>query len=234
MDRNEWKERLTEAGLADEVVDDFLSTKKDEDLVRMKDMTSEEIIAKIKEVAEEIYADEEAEPELKDEDAEDSTEDSSDEDTDAIAGVLKDMEDRIVQRLAEQMSALEVTVEAPNLAEIVEQLKELREDYTTLQTTFKEIQGTWDEVLKTDTERLRERLKDLSPAQRVRLRATLTDEQALKRVAEQMKDRDQDMPDSEPKRADPFHQPYAPKGSVKIRTVDGKEYTPDVAFRQQD
>ena len=198
----------------------------------MKDDTPEEIVAKIKEVAEEIDTDE-AEPEPKDEDAEDTTEDSSD-DAVVIASVLKDMEDRIVQRLAEQMSALEVTVNAPELAEIVNQLKELREGYTTLETTFKEVQEAWDEILKTDTERMIQRIKDLSPSARNYFRATLTMDEAEARVAEKMKDRDQEMPDSEPTQTDPFHRLHAPKGSVKIRTVDGKEYTPDVAFRHQD
>jgi hypothetical protein len=224
MDRSELKERLLKAGLEVEVVEDFLGSMADEDLLRMKDQTPDEIIEKLQAAIQEID-DDEAEVELK-EDAED---DPVDESVD-VASLLKDMEDRVVQRLADQMSALEITVETPDLAEIVGQLTELREAYTALEATFKEIQGTWDEVLKTDTERLHTQLKDMSPAQRIRLRATLTDDEAVARVKEALADRETTMPDETKAKEDPFHQVHAPKGSVVIRTVDGREFSPSDGF----
>jgi len=230
MDREQWKDRLLKAGMQAELVDDLLATLKDEDLLRMKDMTPEEIVKTLKEVVEE--ATEGDPPEEDGEDVGDSDPDNAD-DTADIASVLKEFGDGIVERIVEHLKELEITVETPDLAEITSQLKELKDEYTALTTTLKEMQGAWDEILKTDTERLRERLKDLSPAQTVRLRATLSDGKALERVTQFLHEKNQLGDGAEPPPpTNVFRTPMASPGEVIARDSDGKEYATlqDMAF----
>lgn len=230
MDREQWKERLLKTGMEAELVDDILSTLKDEDLLRMKDMSAEEIVKTLKEVAEEASTEGDP-PEGDGADVGDSDPDHAD-DTGDIAVILKEFGDGIVARVIEQMQALEVTVETPDLAEIVGQLKELKDEYAALNTTLKEMQEAWDEILKTDTERLGERLKDLSPAARVHLRATLNDKDALERVTQFLRERNNT--GGAPPSASPnvFRRPMAQPGEVIARDTDGNEYASlqDMAF----
>jgi len=231
MDREQWKDRLLKAGMQAELIDDLLATMDDKALLRMKDMTTEEIINTLKEAAEKVI--EEGDPPEEDgEDVGDSDPDNAD-DTADIASVLKEFGDGIVERIVEHLKELEITVETPDLAEITSQLKELKDEYTALTTTLKEMQGAWDEILKTDTERLRERLKDLSPAQTVRLRATLSDGKALERVTQFLHEKNQLGDGAEPPPpTNVFRTPMASPGEVIARDSDGKEYATlqDMAF----
>lgn len=231
MDREQWKDRLLKAGMEAELVDDLLASLKDEDLLRMKDMSPEEIITTLKAVVEEA-ANEGDPPEGDGGDAGDPHEEGAD-DTADIASVLKEFGDGIVERVVEHLKTLEITVETPDLVEIASQLKEMKNEYAALTTTLKEMQEAWDEILKTDTERLRERLKDLSPATRVQLRATLGDKDALERVTQYLRERNQLGDGVKPPPQDNiFRRPMAQPGEVVHRDSDGNEYASlqDMAF----
>jgi len=223
MDREKLKERLLQTGMNAELVDDFLATLKDEDLLRMKDMSAEEIVASLKDAVEEV-ADEGDPPAEEDVDAGDPPEETDD--TADIAAVLKEFGDGIVSRVVEQLQALEITVETPEMAQIVEQLKEIKEENAALKTTLKEMQSAWDEILKTDKERLSERLKELSPAARVHLRATLGDKDALDRVTQFLREQVAagDAVTQPPVQDNIFRRPMAGPGEVRIVDSDGKEY----------
>jgi len=232
MDRSEWKDRLLKTGMNAELVDDILASLKDEDLLRMKDMSSEEIIETLKEVAEDAVTTEGDPPKGEGEDAGDSDPDGEDDAAD-IAAILKEFGDGIVERVVEHLQALEVTVETPDLAEVVSQLKELKDEYAALTTTLKEMQEAWDEILKTDTERLRERLGDLSPVQRVRLQATLGDKEAMRIATQFLREKNQ-AGDGEdlPPPTNVFRRPVAGPGEVIARDSEGNEYESlqDMAF----
>jgi hypothetical protein len=206
-----------DAEFPEDVVDALLADLKDEDLARMKeDMSADDIIAALKDAVSAADESEETPKSPPDDDAQDG-------DVNALAQVFKSMEDNIVKRVTEQLEALEVEVAVPQLQEVMTAVKEMQDNYAAVEATLKEIQTTWDEVLKGDGQRLKEMVENLSPAQRIRLQTTLTSEQAADRIAKFKADQTRDVQGDAPK-TDIFHASRSPGAKPIVRDAAGREY----------
>jgi len=217
MNRSEWKKRLVDAEIPEEVVDDLLSTIKDEDLARMKDMSTEQILQTMKDTV----AESEDETPVEEKEAEDTTPEPS------MVEMFATLKDSVLTQIAEQLNTLEIEVEAPQIKEMAERLVSLEATITTLHEEMKELRNTWSEVLRGDAERLKEMTENLSPAQRVRLRGTLSDGAMSKRIAEHLKDRGLQpktdvAPESDFRRLGQL--PVAKDGDIVYRDASGQQY----------
>lgn len=223
LSREQWKKRLTDAEIPEDVVDALLADLKDEDLARMKeDLSAEDLVDILKDAA---SADDESDEDTQ-ESPPDTEETQPDQDVDAIAEVFKSMEDRIVERVTTNLEALQIEVEVPQLQEVITTVKEVHEDYTAIISSLKEMQELWDEVLKGDTERLKEMLDNLSPAQRIRLKTTLTDDLAASRVQKFKQDKEQESNPLKQKEreTDLFHAQRSTGPRPIVRDAQGNEY----------
>lgn len=217
MSRDAWRKRLLEAELPEEVVDSLLDNLKDEDLVRMKDMSTEEILETLKAAAETMKDADSAEDETaQDEPNTDETPDTSDD----TSTQLKDLEDRIVQRVTEQLRSLEIEVEIPQLKELSDSVQAIQDLVSQEAEHIKELREAWAEVLRGETERLKELVSDMSPAQRVRLRAVFSDGQVMERVAQALQQREQAPPTGQTNVFNPPPQ----TGTAVFRDADGRDY----------
>lgn len=187
MDREALRQRLIDAEIAEEVVDGLLSELKDDDLVRMKEMSIEQILKALQEALKED--DEE------DEEDEDETEEgtsykkeetpsrkSDSDDAEALANVLNALGENIEAKVKEALDSHTFEVEMPQIAEIQGDIQQLKEQIAAVSTVLKEVQEMWDQVFKSDEARLRGLVSNLSPAQRTRLRIGLTDNQMMERL----------------------------------------------------
>lgn len=217
MSREQWKQRLVDAEIPEEVADALLADLKDDDLLRMKeDMSAEDIVAALKEAAS-------AETDSDDAPKSPPETDGDTPDVDDLAQVFKTVEDAIVKRITEQLEALEIEVAVPQLQEVLTAVKEMQDNYTAIETTLKEMQAAWDEVLKGDTQRLKEMLENLSPAQRIRLRTTLTDTHAASRIEQFKAEQDKGLQGGAPVQ-DIFHASISPGAQPRVRDSQGREY----------
>lgn len=218
MTREQWKQRLIDAELPEDVVESFMADLKDEDLARLKeDMSAEDIVNVLKDAVSDETTEEESPPE--------ETDEAGDEDAETLAQVFKDMEDRIVERITKQLEALEIEVAVPQLQDVIAEVKGVKENYDAISTRLKEMQDAWNEILKGDTQRLKEMVESLSPAQRIRLRTTLTDDVAAKRI-DQFKEGQDTLVrrETEAQKTDIFHAQIATGSKPVIRDAQGNEY----------
>jgi hypothetical protein len=224
MDRKTWKQRLIDAEIPEEVVDDLLATVKDEDLVRMKDMSTEEILTAMKDaLVEDDTAEEDTETA---EEQETTTEEDTaeDEDESTLAADLSTFRDELLTKIKEQMEALEIEVEAPQIKTLSDRVEALEEQISGISAMMKDLSTSWAEVLRGDAERLKDMLDNMSPAQRVRLRATLTDQRTADRVNKWKEDRDKAEHKDARQDSDFRQLGRLPTGPVTIRDAAGNEY----------
>lgn len=183
MDRNQWKERLTGFGLPDEVVDAFLKSVADEDLVRMKEYEKDEFLAMLKEALDETPEGDiqvETEPEVLKEEKVDAKDLSSE---------LKAFADDVVTRITEALSLKDLEIEVPEVAEIKVGIEKLSARLDEMEATWKEATSLWKDLSESEEEKLRGMVKNLSPAQKSRLRQSVSPEDAVMRVVEQLKEK---------------------------------------------
>jgi len=160
--RSKWRSRLIDAELPEEVVDAFLAGVEDKDLVRMKDMSSEEFMTSMRQALDVPEADSKVTvPEMAQ-----SIELLSEAVAGKVQGMLKDVE-----------------IEVPELAKIVADVAELKETVDSMSTMFKEFAATFNQVAVDDTTRIKQVIGDMSPAQRIRLRAVMDGTSELETAA---------------------------------------------------
>lgn len=213
LTREQWKDRLVKAGLPEEVIDNLMASVKDEDLVRMKDMSEEEattyiagVLALAKAACPECGAEvpEGAEkcPECgadlakEEEEAEEKTPPpETKEDDDALAGIQA-LGDYLVERLKDSglMEIQEVEFESPELDGLKVEVMALKEVVDGISTAFKDLQATLKDLLESDTQRLKDISGNLSDAQRTRLmQATLPSKDVMARVVQALQERKDDL-----------------------------------------
>jgi hypothetical protein len=187
MDRNQWKERLTGFGLPDEVVEEFLKSVPDEDLVRMKEYEKDEFLALLKEGLDETPegdTTEETEPEVLKEE-----EPVVAEDTKELSPELKAFADGVVARITEALSLKDLEFDVPEVAEIKAGIEKLSTRLDEMEATWKEATSLWKDLSESEEDKLRGMVKNLSPAQKSRLRQSVSPEDAVMRVVEQLKEK---------------------------------------------
>lgn len=170
--RDGWRDRLLKAELPTEVVDSFLAGVADEDLVRMKDLPDEQLLATMREALEEEDMDEE------EEESPSTTKDNLAESVTMLADVVAA---KVKEQIQETFGTVEV--EVPELGQLLTEVQALKEQTEALAVAYKELTATWKEVGQDDGERIRDMVRDLSPAQRIRLRQSLTEGQTAVRAA---------------------------------------------------
>lgn len=225
LSKEQLKERLVNAEIPTDVVDALLADLGDEDLARMKeDLTAEDLVAALKDAAKEDDAPEET--------VETETPDDTTDDADALAEVFKSLEDQIVNRISAQLETLQVEVQAPQLAEVIETVQALKEYVEAQATALKEMQDAWNEILKGDTQRLKEMFENLSPAQRIRLKSTLVTDVATQRVAQFKDDKEKESNGLAQKetKTDIFHAQISPGERPVVRDAQGRTYADLGAF----
>lgn len=189
MDREAWRQRLLKAKLPEEVVDAMMAQVKDEDLVRMKDMSEDEILEVLRksvEVDDDTSTD--------DADAEDDA-DADDATTDDLVAAFKAMEDSIITRVEGLITEITVEVEVPQLEELktaITELEALKDSVASLQTFIKDF-------LESDEDRLGEIVRNLSPASRTRLRRSVSDDDVIERLTKRLAERNKDTPQDDGK-----------------------------------
>jgi len=191
MSKEEWFEKLTDQhGLPKEVVQAFLDTVKDEDLVRMKDKGEDWVVETIKEALNSEVVDEEAEGTEADKKPEDSTEETDKKDPKEAAqavliGVVKD---------TIAASLKEIAVEIPELAElsnIKTEIAALKEGFTQLTGMLKDVLEAYSNASKKETQKIKELIGNMSPAQHDRLRRSADPEAVVTRIVSRMKEVEQ-------------------------------------------
>jgi hypothetical protein len=202
MDRKQWRKRLLSAGLNEEVVDSLLAKTKDEDLVRMKDMSGEEVIEALKEVI--LKAETEAESAKGDEtevkkegtaDSESDEDEDEEEEDDEEVAKLKDTMDMlavsIVAQVKDVIAVQEVEVEVPELAALVADVSELKDTMGEVQAVLKDLAVIMKDASQDESTVLASMVENLSPAQISRLSKDIGASQSLERVVRYKEQRKQ-------------------------------------------
>lgn len=241
MTRKGFEKLLLDAGLPQEVVAEVLSSTKDEDLVRMKDMSdmsSEEIVAALASVNK---ADDDTTgappktvkcPKCGADVPEDATkcpkcgaaiEKAQKSDTDIVTAdddsddeVQKSftaLADVIVAKIKSEPSTIEV--EMPALTDLAEAVTELKDLVTKMAADLLIVKDAFDKLAETDEVRLKDVVSGMSDASKVRLRTALSDAETVRRVAEYMRQRPDVSKDTAPTVAD---------GGVVIKDAQGNTY----------
>lgn len=176
-----WRERLLKAELPEEVVDSFLAGVADDDLVRMKDVTDEQLLATMREALDEAEEDEDEEEE-EEEEGTDKGATAKDDLTKSLSMLADLVATRVKDMIQETFGTVEV--EVPELGQLLDTVAELKEDVGALSVSYKELTETWKEVGQDDASRIRDMVRDLSPGQRTRLRQSLSEPATAARVAQ--------------------------------------------------
>jgi hypothetical protein len=244
MTREQWKDRLLKANLPEEVVDDLLKKTKDEDLVRMKDLTTEEIVEVLKGVAmkaEDASDDEEdeetpAEETLKCEKCDTAvSKDASfckgcgtkmgekkEKDETADVELLEQfvaLKDAIVAELSERFGVQEVEIEVPEIAQMKDEMASFAERFESLEQTLKDMAGVVKDAASTETDILSRAVGNLSTAQMTRLRAHFS-RGSDARAKDYKRERGIRDPGPDQIGADDL-----PDGTVVIENADGTRYS---------
>jgi len=190
MDRKALRERLIAAKFPEEIADDILKKTKDEDLVRMKDMSPDDIIQAFKDALAEDEDEDEDEDDEKDTKDPDTTEDDEvDDSAEELAEVFKTLKDDIVAQVKDMFNELSLEVEVPQVSQIHEDVQALKESVSDMSKIVTEMQESWTELQKGDKDRLKEILGNMSPASRNRLRLALPDDKVATQDDPRTKDR---------------------------------------------
>lgn len=190
MSKDEWMKKLTGHGLPDEVVKAFLEQVKDEDLVRMKDLGDEKVMDLIKEAINSEVVDEEAEGTDAKETTEGGTEEADKEVTKEVSQdvLISIVKDTIVASLKE------IAVEIPELAElsnIKTELAALKEGFTQLTGMLKDVLEAYSNASKEETQKIKDLIGNMSPAQADRLRRSADPDAVVTRIVSRMKEVEQ-------------------------------------------
>lgn len=191
MSKDEWYKKLTDQhGLPEEVVKAFLETVKDEDLVRMKDKGEDWVVETIKEAINSEVVDEEIEGTKTDKkpEGEPESEESNDSEEATQAVLIGVVKDTIVASLKE------IAVEIPELAElsnIKTEIAALKEGFTQLTGMLKDVLEAYSNASKEETQKIKELIGNMSPAQQDRLRRSADPEAVVTRIVSRMKEVEQ-------------------------------------------
>jgi ElaB/YqjD/DUF883 family membrane-anchored ribosome-binding protein len=190
MSKDDWLKKLTGHGLPDEVVKAFLDNVKDEDLVRMKDLGDDKVIDIIKEAINSEVVDEETEVTETDKkpEGEPEAEESNDSEEAAQAVLIGVVKDTIAASLKE------IAVEIPELAElsnIKTEIAALKEGFTQLTGMLKDVLEAYSNASKEETQKIKELIGNMSPAQHDRLRRSADPEAVVTRIVSRMKEVEQ-------------------------------------------
>jgi ribosomal protein L40E len=190
MSREDWKKRLMDAKLPEDVVDALLASTKDEDLVRMKEMTPDEIIESLRQTLLQDKQDmvkcpkcgamnPEGSTECKDCKA--SLEEKPPAETKDDTTVDVSFND-LLTRIKEMIESQEIEVEVPALQGMIDEMKALKDAIikveatnAELSTSLKEMYALWKGLAEADETKLKDLATNLSPAQKIRLRTTLSE-----------------------------------------------------------
>jgi len=208
VSRDEWKAKLLKAGLPEDVVAEFLKGVDDADLVRMKDLTENElaVIAQtaVNKAAQGDMPDEDEEDEEEEKKGKEKAEDDKDkkgasckdgdEEPQAGSDTLKDLmafADYIVQQTVEKLQAgtakdMQYEIEVPELAALVAEVTALKESVSGLQAQYAETLGVLKELTMDDAQRMKEQIAGMSQASKARVRQFFQSsaQDALDRVAQ--------------------------------------------------
>lgn len=212
MTRDEYKALLLKADIPEEVVTDLLAHTEDKDLVRMKDLLDGDVdnlvdalLAAVTKAEEDGPKSEKPAPPAKEiicpkcgaknpadatkctkcgaslsEEKPPKTEVQT---AGEVAKSMLVMADIIVNRLkGEAILPTELEVEVPELTEIKDAIMELRSEVAALKDMLLQLTAS-------DENRLKDIVSDMSPASRIRLRQSLSDAQAIQKVAEYLQQR---------------------------------------------
>jgi len=206
MTRKQWRQRLIDAELPEEVVSALMDSVSDKDLVRMKDLSDEELAEAVTTA---LKAGGDATPAPRTTpitcskcgtenpadaakctkcDAGLEEEEEEEEEAKPVPPATKDLttfadylvgciDVNIKKALADQT----IEVEVPELTMLKDAVDALRSDLEEVQTVLKD-------MAQADTERLAALAKDLSPAQRIRLRQSVPDGDVAVRILNRLKE----------------------------------------------
>lgn len=183
LTRDQWKERLLKAQIAEDVIDGLLKELSDDDLLRLKDMTDvgeDEFVAALKESLDTDTTEEETPPA-----ADEST---PDEDDAVMTKAFEALGDYTVSRV-EAIIKDRIAVDMPDVSAISDSITSLSAVVTEMASQVSAVKDILDEVLKDDTTRLKDIAANLSPAQRSRMRVALDEGSTFDRVFKALKDK---------------------------------------------
>ena len=181
MDRKALRDRLIAAEFPEEIADDYLAHVKDEDLVRMKDMSPDALLQTIKDSLAEMGEEDNAD------DSSDTEKDEAVSSAEALVEVFDSMGDNIVAQVKEYFKEMSIEVEVPNIDKILEEVNSLKDSMAAMSQELKDMQESWNVLMQGDKDRLKDILGNMSAASRNRLRLTLTDKEATDKEVEDLK-----------------------------------------------
>lgn len=212
ISRKEWRKRLVDANLPEEVVDELLESLKDEDLLRMKDVSTEDFLDMVGHAITKAEGDDDEEEdedvlakarkarararalartkakaggteEDEEEEEEEPMVSAKDSDASGLNAFADLVADRVLAKIKDTLQIQEVEIEVPELKEIISGNKGLEEKVDALSVVFKEMSEVWSAMFKDTDDILAQQFKEMSPASRQRLRSSLDNIEVLKRAA---------------------------------------------------
>lgn len=214
LSRDDWKKRLKDAELDEDIVETFVDGLSDDDLVRMKEASLEQIKGAVVDALTKCFSGDQTRKE-DDEDDDDDEKDQEDMAKKKDATGLKDLmefadyivaqtEERVVAKIKDMLESQEIEVEVPLL-------DEMKDSLTEMGTQFKEL-------LATDAERLKDTYEDMSTASKARLsRHFSTDAmETIERAVQHNKEKAAHLKGGE--------QPVVDNGGAIIKDANGKTF----------